>query len=54
MFNPNLAAAASQIFGARLHASRPPATRIVEFLRTGLRRFSDWRTRRRERQKLFE
>jgi hypothetical protein len=54
MFNRNLAAAALQIFGARLHASRPPATRIVEFLRTGLRRFSDWRTRRRERQKLFE
>jgi hypothetical protein len=54
MFNRNLAAAAPQIFSARLHAPRLPATNIVGFLRNGLRSFSAWRSRRRARKELYE
>jgi uncharacterized protein YjiS (DUF1127 family) len=54
MFNRNLAAAAPHIFGARLHAPRSPAMSIVEFLRSELRRLSAWRSRRREREELYE
>jgi uncharacterized protein YjiS (DUF1127 family) len=53
MSNRNLAGVAPQILGVRLHSSQPPATSIVEFLRTGLRRFSAWRSRRRERKELY-
>jgi hypothetical protein len=54
MFNRNLAAAAPQILTARQHAPRSPATSVVKFLRSGLRRFIAWHSRRRDRERLFE
>jgi uncharacterized protein YjiS (DUF1127 family) len=54
MSNRNLAAVAPQILGVLLSAPRSPATSIVEFLRSGLRRFAAWRNRRRERKELYE
>ena len=45
MSNRNLAAAAPQILGVLLSTPRSPATSIVEFLRSGLRRFAAWRNR---------
>jgi len=54
MFNRNPAATAPQIVGARPHAPRSSRTSIVEFLRSGLRRLSARRRRRREREELYE
>jgi uncharacterized protein YjiS (DUF1127 family) len=54
MFNRNVAAAAPQVFSARLHATRLPATNIAGFLRNGLRKLSAWRSRRRARKELYE
>jgi uncharacterized protein YjiS (DUF1127 family) len=51
MFNRNVAAAAPQIFSARLHATRLPATNIVL---NGLRKLSAWWSRRRARKELYE
>ncbi|HET8918829.1 MAG TPA: hypothetical protein VFN27_04030 [Xanthobacteraceae bacterium] len=50
MLNRNAAAAAPQIFSARLRAYRSPS--IVEFLRIGFYAFTAWRRRRRERKEL--
>ncbi|MFZ1149245.1 MAG: hypothetical protein WAR76_05870 [Xanthobacteraceae bacterium] len=54
MSNRNLAGVAPQILGVRPHSSRPPATSIVEFLGSELRRFAAWWNRRRQRKELFE
>ena len=54
MFKRNLAAVPPQTFGARRQASRSPATRIVESLRTGLREFLAWRGRCHQRKELYE
>jgi uncharacterized protein YjiS (DUF1127 family) len=52
MLNRNAAAAAPQIFSARLHAPRSPS--IAQFLRLGFHAFTAWRRRRRERKELYD
>jgi len=54
MFNRNPAAAAPQILGVRPHSPRWPAATVIEFLRSGTRRFAAWRRQRRERKELHE
>ena len=54
MFNRNPAAAAPQILGVRPHSPRWPAATVIEFLRSGTRRFAAWRKQRRERKELHE
>lgn len=54
MSNRNLVGVPPQSFGVRLHATPSPATRILGFVRSGLRGFSIWLRERRDRKRLYE